>query len=102
LWEFPGGKVERGEDPRIALVREIAEELSATVVVRDEIGDVPWVISDEYVLRLFTAAVESGALQVGSDHDELRWLALADLDTVEWLPSDRLALDAVRAALDPE
>lgn len=100
LWEFPGGKVEAGEDPRAALVREIEEELSATVVVRDEVGGEPWVISDEFELRLFVASVASGELRPGPDHDELRWLPLADLESVEWLPSDRAALDAVRAALD--
>lgn len=100
-WEFPGGKVEVGEDPRVALVREIREELAATVIVADEItgDDGPWIISEKYVLRLFLATVVSGSLVPGPDHDEIRWLDGASLEAVDWLPSDRAALGAVRGAL---
>ncbi len=101
LWEFPGGKVEPGEDPRVALAREIEEELSATIAVLDEVGDAPWAISDEYELRLFVTSVSSGELRPGADHDELRWLAPADLESVDWLPSDRTAIEAVRVVLGP-
>jgi 8-oxo-dGTP diphosphatase len=99
FWEFPGGKVEPGEDPRAALVREINEELSTAIVVGDEIGDVPWVISETLELRLFLASLAGGDPQPGEDHDELRWLALDALDSVAWLPSDRLALEVVRSKL---
>jgi 8-oxo-dGTP diphosphatase len=98
-WEFPGGKVEPGEEPRAALVREIVEELSATIVVGDEIGDVPWVISETLELRLFLASLTGGDPQQGADHDELRWLAPDDFDSVDWLPSDLLALETVRHAV---
>ena len=97
FWEFPGGKVEPGEDPGTALVREVDEELRATVEVHDELGE--WPISERYVLRLFLAEVVSGELRLGADHDELRWLAADELESVEWLPSDRGALPAVREAL---
>jgi 8-oxo-dGTP diphosphatase len=102
FWEFPGGKVEAGEDPRTALVREIDEELAATIAVGDEIGDVPWTISETHILRLYLAAVVDGALTPGPDHDQLRWLAPADFESIEWLPSDRLALEAVREALQAD
>jgi 8-oxo-dGTP diphosphatase len=98
-WEFPGGKVEPGEDPRTALAREIDEELGASIVVLDEIGDEPWVISEKYVLRLFDASVACGELQPGSDHDELRWLTPAELESIDWLSSDRAALGDVRSAI---
>jgi 8-oxo-dGTP diphosphatase len=97
-WEFPGGKVEPGEDPRAALIREIDEELAATIVVHYEVGDEPWTISETHVLRLFLCSITCGEPRPGSDHDELRWLASADLESVEWLPSDRMALEAVRSA----
>ncbi|HVT19800.1 MAG TPA: NUDIX domain-containing protein [Mycobacteriales bacterium] len=98
-WEFPGGKVEPGEESRAALVREIEEELSATVEVRDEIAGGPWVVSDQYELRLFTASVVSGVPRAGTDHDEVRWLAFTHLDSVDWLPSDLAAVEAVKVAL---
>jgi 8-oxo-dGTP diphosphatase len=104
FWEFPGGKVEDGEDPREALVREIQEELSATIAVLDEITDAdsPWPVSADFCLRLFLASVMDGELVAGPDHDALQWVDPGDLDSVDWLASDRLGLAAVRAALDNE
>jgi 8-oxo-dGTP diphosphatase len=98
-WEFPGGKVEAGEDPRVALVREIAEELGSRIEVLYEIGVAPWVISEKYVLRLFMSTLSHGEPRPGSDHDELRWLTSAEIESVDWLAADRLALAEVRATL---
>lgn len=100
-WEFPGGKVEEGEDPDAALVREIQEELQSQITVRDEVIDEgsPWRISDEHVLRLFLATVAQDEPIIGADHDEIRWLLPDELNEVDWLPSDRLALAAVRRCL---
>lgn len=100
-WEFPGGKVEEGEELTAALVREIEEELSSTIDVLDEVvdHDGPWRIGDKHVLRLFLAAVRSGEPEAGSDHDVLRWLPAGDLGGVNWLPSDQLALPFVQQAV---
>lgn len=101
-WEFPGGKVEHGEDFSAALVREIGEELHARISVLDEVvdDDSPWRISDKHVLRLFMAAIVSEQPILGEDHDEIRWLHPDDLSAVDWLPSDLLALPAVRRAVE--
>lgn len=100
-WEFPGGKVEEGEELTAALVREIEEELSSTIDVIDEVvdHDGPWRIGDKHVLRLFLAAVRSGEPVAGSDHDVIRWLPASDLGRVNWLPSDQLALPFVHEAV---
>ena len=102
LWEFPGGKAEVGEAPRDALVREIREELMVEVVVGDEVLDPgsPWRISDLHVLRLFLATISTGDLTPGESHDQVRWVTPDEFDQIDWLPSDRMALRAVRAALD--
>ena len=74
---------------------------SATIDVLDEVVDHegPWRIGDKHVLRLFLATVRSGEPVAGSDHDQIRWLRPMDLDTVNWLCSDQLALPAVRQAV---
>lgn len=101
-WEFPGGKVEEGENLSEALVRELQEELNSTIRVLGEVRDPgsPWRISDKYVLQLFLAAVVAGEPTPGPDHDQLRWLLPGRLGEVAWLSSDRLALPAVRRAVE--
>jgi len=103
-WEFPGGKVEEGEHLAEALARELKEELNSVISVMHEVRGPgsPWRISDKHVLRLFLATVVTGEPTAGEDHDLLRWLLPARLGEVEWLPSDQLALPAVRRAVDRE
>ena len=100
-WEFPGGKVEPGETTETALAREIREELAVEVEVGPELPgpDGGWPISDKYVLRLYLA-VARGDLHSSADHDELRRLGVDELDTVDWLPSDRQAIPAVARLLE--
>jgi 8-oxo-dGTP diphosphatase len=99
-WEFPGGKVEPGETPREALVREVREELGIEVVVAGEIDEprCGWVISDALRLRLFLA-VTADPPHPGPDHAEVAWLDVDRLDVVPGMPVDRDALVAVVAAI---
>ncbi|GAA1091906.1 (deoxy)nucleoside triphosphate pyrophosphohydrolase [Tsukamurella spumae] len=101
LWEFPGGKVEDGEAPEAALVREIREELVATISVGPEVPHASgaWPISEKYEMRLYFAAVETGELASGNSHDETRWIAPLQMHTLAWLPSDADAIDAIRTTL---
>jgi 8-oxo-dGTP diphosphatase len=86
-WEFPGGKVEDGESPEGALVREVAEELGCAIAVTDWLpGRVA--IGDRHVLTVAVARIESGVPTPG-EHDALRWLGPDDLDEVDWLDPDR-------------
>jgi 8-oxo-dGTP diphosphatase len=98
LWEFPGGKVEDGETPEQALVREIHEELAATVTVGDEFPhpDGAWPISDKYQIRLYFAVVGADSPSAAESHDELRWLSVKKLQSVTWLPSDAQAIVALQ------
>jgi 8-oxo-dGTP diphosphatase len=101
-WEFPGGKVEPDEAEADALVRECEEELGVTIDVLDRVGpDVP--LPGGSVLRCYFARLRQGLSNFpdsSSDHDELRWLAVDELGSVDWLPGDRPIVEAVRARLD--
>ncbi|WP_131745428.1 (deoxy)nucleoside triphosphate pyrophosphohydrolase [Frankia sp. Cppng1_Ct_nod] len=99
-WEFPGGKVESGEDDVSALVRECREELGVDIEVGGVLGEVPLPTAG-WVLR-----VRFGRITVGEPrliaHSELRWLARHELDDVAWLAPDAPLIEDLRRTLTGE
>lgn len=96
-WELPGGKVEPGELPDEALVREIGEELGCVVEVLEPLrGESP--IGNTHTLRVATARISAGEPRP-REHDALRWLAGDELDDVDWLEPDRPFLLQLRDVL---
>lgn len=98
-WELPGGKVETGEDPAAAAVREITEELGCTVEVTGWL-DGSSAISTGLSLRVATARLVDGD-PVPTEHDAVRWLRAEELDDVGWLPADLPFLPRLREVLEP-
>ena len=97
-WELPGGKVDPGETPETAVVREIAEELGCRVEVDAWLeGEQP--IGDAHVLRAARCRLVEGEPGAGDDHDRLRWLTPEQLDDVDWLEPDRPFLTELREVL---
>lgn len=88
LWEFPGGKLEPGETPEEALVREIREELDTEISVGEPVARVEYDYPEFHLsMECFFATVVSGSL-VLKEHEAARWLSGEELFTVEWLPAD--------------
>jgi 8-oxo-dGTP diphosphatase len=97
-WELPGGKVDEGETPDEAVVREIREELGCEVTLdRWLTGDQP--IGAAYALRVAVCTLADGEPAPLTDHDLLLWLAADDLDGLDWLEPDRPFLPDLRTAL---
>jgi 8-oxo-dGTP diphosphatase len=97
LWEFPGGKVEPGEDDVSALVRELREELRVEVEVGERLGDdLP--IGATAVLRVYVCRLLAGEPAL-VDHDEHRWLGADDLLDVPWIPVDLPLVEQLRSRL---
>jgi 8-oxo-dGTP diphosphatase len=98
LWEFPGGKVEPGEGPDEAIVREVAEELACRIRVVGQLHGEEH-IKDGYTLRVAVAELVEGE-PIPHEHDAVRWLAAGQLDDVSWLGPDVPFLPELRERLE--
>ena len=87
-WEFPGGKVEQGEEPREALRREMQEELAVDIEAGKLVASVEYDCPDFHRSMLcFRCRVVAGRLTL-LEHEAARWLSQEELDAVRWLPAD--------------
>lgn len=95
-WEFPGGKMEAGESPEEALLREIWEELETRIVIERLVTTVEWDYPKFHLkMHCYWCHVESGSL-ILKEHEAARWLAKDELESVKWLPADLQILEKIR------
>ena len=98
-WEFPGGKVEAGESPHEALVREIREELNAEISVGELLETVEWDYPNFHLtMHCFVCTMLSASMHL-VEHDAAAWLTKDQLYSVKWLPADEGILAKIERLL---
>lgn len=96
LWEFPGGKVELGETHEGALTREIVEELGCKITVLAHLTTTTHAYDTGTVrLHTYRCVIEMG-VPTAHEHEEVRWVAVRDLKTLNWAPADVPSVDLIR------
>lgn len=99
-WEFPGGKVEPGETPERALVREIEEELDTEIIVDRYFTTVEYDYPRFHLsMDCYICHIKEGHLTL-LEHEAAKWLTKEQLNSINWLPADQMIIDKLKEYLN--
>ncbi|QXE01509.1 (deoxy)nucleoside triphosphate pyrophosphohydrolase [Terribacillus sp. DMT04] len=95
-WEFPGGKIEKGETPQEALKRELTEEMQCIISIGEAIEDTTYEYDFGIVnLKTYYCELEEGEPTL-TEHVAIKWLAPEELHTLDWAPADIPAIERIQ------
>ena len=97
-WEFPGGKIEKGESPEAALKSEIQEELDTCVEVEEHLCTVEYDYPEFHLhMDCYLATIVDGHLEL-KEHEAAKWLDSKEIDSVGWLPADLIVVEKLKSS----
>lgn len=94
-WEFPGGKIEPGEAPEAALVREIHEEMNAEIAIKQELCTVEYDYPKFHLRMQCFECYLTSAFEL-LEHHAAKWVGFADIDALDWMPADDEVIVAIK------
>ena len=99
-WEFPGGKLEKGESPEDCIVREIKEELDADIRIIKYLSAIEYSYPTFHlIMHNFVCELKSSYMSL-LEHEAAKFVDVNELDSIDFLPADKLVLEDIKKAIE--